>query len=329
MVGSKPRLLVAEPDHFAPAAMDILSSAFDLRLGPLTRKALLTSAPECAGVFVRLSHRIDAEFFARAASLKVVASPTTGLNHIDQAEATRRGIVVISLRGEREFLDGIHATAEHCWALLLSLLRRVPAAVESVNSGYWDRSAFRGRELFGKTLGVVGFGRLGAMVAGYAKAFGMQVLAADPAVTPPDWAEHVDLQTLAARSDIITLHVPYQPETERLIDARFFASLRPGALLVNTARGEIVDEAALLEALESGLLGGAALDVLCDENIASARESKALKAYARDHDSLLITPHIGGATEESMSATEVFIAEKLRQFAQTHLLAGEHQPRGS
>ncbi|MEZ0395252.1 MAG: NAD(P)-dependent oxidoreductase [Anaerolineales bacterium] len=309
------RILNLEPENYSPEALAILQSLGEVEAGPLDRAALLERIGEFEVLIVRLAHQIDRQVLERAGRLKVIVSATTGLDHIDLECAAGRGITVLSLRGETDFLRRIPATAEHTWALLLALVRRVPAAHASVLAGEWQRDRFRGSDLAGKSLGLLGLGRIGEKVARYGLAFGMQVLAYDP--YRADWPGEVERLSsqadLLVRSQVFSIHVPLNAETENLIGAAELALLPPGALLINTARGQVLDEAALLAALESGRLGGAALDVLCDERRASLVESPLVR-YARRHDNLILTPHIGGATRESMAATERFMAHKLRAY---------------
>ena len=173
------RILNAEPDGYSYAATEVLRSFADVVEQPVDRAGLRAALPGFDALIVRLGFRVDHELLAAGTRLRVVATATTGLDHVDLAEASARGVEVISLRGEREFLDGIHATAEHTWALLLALLRRVPWAMASVVDGHWERDEFRGRELFGKRLGIVGLGRVGRQVAQFGRVFGMSVAAYD------------------------------------------------------------------------------------------------------------------------------------------------------
>jgi D-3-phosphoglycerate dehydrogenase len=310
---SRPKLLILEPDGFSSLAAAKLAAVFDLGFGPFDRAALLESIADCSGIMVRLAHRIDKEVIARAGRLSFIASPTTGLNHIDVAAAEQRGVAVLSLRGEREFLDTIHATAEHTWALLLTLLRNVPAAHRSVLDGAWDRDRFRAHELFGRTLGIIGYGRIGSKVANYGRAFGMTIAACDPFVAPPPDVRRVDLNELFAISDVISVHAPFSADTSGMIGAAQMASAARRPLFINTARGELVDEEALLAALREGIFAGAALDVLCGENMPAGvmEASSDLIDFARRNPRLILTPHIGGATFESMSRTEEFITGKI------------------
>ncbi|MCL4555085.1 MAG: hydroxyacid dehydrogenase, partial [Actinobacteria bacterium] len=240
----------------------------------------------------------------------------TGLDHVDVDYARSRGIAVLSLRGETEFLRTIPATAEHTWALLLALMRQIPQASTSVRHGEWHRDWFRGHDLCGKRLGIVGLGRIGEKVAQFGLAFDMHVAAYDPHRNdwPVDVLECKSLKELLSRSDALTVHVPLNDETRRMIGQDELALLPRMAVVVNTSRGEVLDETSLVNALKVGHLAGAALDVICNERDDLARQSGGLLEYARKHSNLLITPHIGGATEESMARTEVFMAEKLRRY---------------
>ncbi len=316
----KPCLLIVEPDRFSAIAREQLERKFEVTLGPLTRKELLSSIGTCDALMVRLGHLFDEEMLAKAKSLKVIGTPTTGLNHVDLAAAKQHGVNIVSLQGERDFLDEIHATAEFTWGLLLALLRKIPAATDSVKRGDWNRDLFRGEELHGKVLGIIGYGRLGTKVANYGRAFGMNVLAYDPYMAAPQWVRKTGLYDLASSADVILVHAAYNESTHKMLDSRFFEAIKPGAFLINTARGELLDESALLNALKNGRLAGAAMDVLCFENsLTDSLESLALITYLRENFNLLITPHVAGATNESMEKTEIFIAKKMCLFFEKHL----------
>jgi len=306
------RILNVESSGYAAEARELLCRIADVDNGDCSREELLARVAGYDAIIVRLRHHIDAAVLRRAVRLAVIVSATTGLDHIDVDEARRRGVAVLSLRGEHAFLDTITATAEHTWALLLALVRRLPAAVSSVQRGQWNRDAFVGRELAGLSLGIIGLGRIGRQVANFAQAFRMTVCAFDPYT--PSWSPGVErcdsLTTLLRRSAIVSLHVPLTPETHRLIDEDALALLPDGALLINTARGEILDEAAVLAALQQGRLGGAALDVLGGE-VSGAWRTSPLLEYANRRDNLIITPHIAGACHETMRKTEIFMAKKL------------------
>ncbi|MBV9082348.1 MAG: hypothetical protein JOZ62_06720, partial [Acidobacteriaceae bacterium] len=306
-----PTILVAESTGFAPEACEILRRAGNVCLEDLNAESLSERLKEADVLWVRLRNRIDGSILSRARRLKAIATPTTGLNHIDIEAAQSRGIEILSLRGEVDFLRDIRATAELTVGLALALIRRVPQAFDHVQRGGWQRDLFQGSELYRKIIGIVGYGRLGKIVADYFSAFGARVIAADPYIDAREVSRSVELVTLEElirRADLVSIHVNLSAHTTRLFDEAKFAVMKRGAYLINTSRGEIVDERALLAALESGHLAGAGIDVIADEHNIS---TSPLVAYSRTHTNLLITPHIGGCTRESMEKTEVFLAHRV------------------
>lgn len=313
-------ILLAERSSFSQRGLEALQAIAPTEACDLRQEELAEKAARHDILVVRLGLRVDAAVLRTASRLRVIASPTTGLDHIDLAEAERCGVTVLSLKGERQFLETVTATAEHTFALLLSLVRRIPSAFEAVKQGEWRRDRFRGRELSGQTLGIIGYGRLGRMVARYGLAFGMRVLIYDPYFDPqatPLWPGAECCSTLGEvleQSEVVSLHVPLNAETTGMIAAGELARMKPGAVLINTARGAVVDETALLEALTSGHLAGAAVDVLCNE----PHIRPDLLDYARQHDNLIITPHIGGATQESVEKADLFLAKKIVDWIASH-----------
>ena len=240
--------------------------------------------------------------------LKVIASNTTGVPHIDMAAAADKGITVCSLKDEQAFLDTITPTAEHTWGLLLALSRKVPWAHDAATQGSWNRRNFSSERMLSRMkLGLIGCGRLGSRVAKYGLAFDMKVSYFDPYKDlAVDGVSRVhDLKELVKNSDVVSLHVPALPETKNLISNEIFNTFKPGAYFINTARGEVIDERALLEALEEGRLSGVATDVLDGEYVPGfhARDHP-LVQYAKTHTNLLLTPHIGGSTRDAWFETE-------------------------
>jgi D-3-phosphoglycerate dehydrogenase / 2-oxoglutarate reductase len=313
MPQNRPKILVAESEGFPVRAAELLYSFGDVRLADLDRGGLLTAIKDTEVLWVRLRHQIDSEAFNSARSLKAIVTPTTGLNHIDLKEAKLRGVRIVSLQGESEFLRDVRATAEHTLALIFMILRKIPSAVAHVKEGGWNRDLFKGHELHGKAIGIVGYGRLGGIVARYLKALDARILISDPNAEPgttDPGLTMLPLRQLLERADIVTLHVNLCEETLGFFGSKEFATMKPGAWFINTSRGELVDEQALLTALRSSRLAGAAVDVLCAEN-SGGMAGHPLVAYARDHDNLIITPHIGGCTVESLEKTELFLAQKL------------------
>jgi D-3-phosphoglycerate dehydrogenase len=217
----------------------------------------------------------------------------------------------VSLRDCPGAISDVSATAEHCLGLLLALARGTVPAHAHARDGGWDRNRFFGRQLRGKRLGIVGYGRIGALMAGYGHALGMEVVAndRDPSkIGAP--AKAVPLPELVRTADVISIHVTADPDNRHLIDAAAIASMRPGAYLLNTARGSLVDEAALAEAVASGHLGGAGIDVLDGEERGAAAASPLLAAAKAGHN-IVITPHIGGATFEAIRQAECAVIDAL------------------
>ncbi|TSC89641.1 MAG: hypothetical protein G01um10143_131 [Parcubacteria group bacterium Gr01-1014_3] len=303
--------LVTEPKDYSEKALAIYRSLGEVYEGKNLR-------PEVTILVVRLAYKIDKAWMEKLPNLKYIVSPTTGLNHIDLDEAKKRKIKIISLKGHTSFLKNIPSTAEETFGLILALVRNFPWAFDDVKKGNWNREIFRGHQLIHKTLGLVGCGRLGKIVAKYAKAFGMRVIGADPFVDAKTMKrfdiEKVELPELLKESDIVSVHVALEKETHNLIGEKEFKLMKPGAYLVNTARGEIVDEKFLLNALQEEKLAGAALDVLWNEVGGRHLRNNPLIEYAKkDRSRLLIVPHLGGATYEAMQVTEDFVADLLKK----------------
>lgn len=270
-----------------------------------------TEYSSVTGVVCRLGMVLTADRIAALPALRFVATVTTGLDHIDMRACAAREIAVLSLRGHRQFLETIHATPEHTWGLLLGLIRHVPAACASTQRGEWERRRFIGGELAGRTLGVIGYGRVGRRLARYAEAFGMPVI-----FTDPDVSGGVSLDALLARADVVVMAASLlDAQQPPLLGPREFRLMKAGALLINTARGQLIDESALLEALAAGRVAGAALDVLAGETALRHPIGLAhpLIAFsAQQPERLLLTPHIAGSTHESLHRTAAFVADQIR-----------------
>lgn len=255
--------------------------------------------------------RFDGARLARSSRLRLISSASTGTDHIDAEACAERGVALESIAG-RDVTQRLSAAAEHTWGLVLALARRTLPAVESVRDGTWRREDFPGMMLRGRSLGVIGCGRIGRWVAGYGQAFGMHVRGFDPLVDPwPGEIERVDdLAALAAASDVLCIHVPLSKATVDLVGSTVLAAVKPGTLLVNTSRGEIVDDSALLAALGDGRLAGAATDVLRGE---PHIVDHPLVVHARTHDHLLITPHIGGFSPDAVALVLTDCCERVHQ----------------
>ena len=302
------RFLIAEPDNFSSEAIRILSEVSDVECQAISQEEVKEVLEKFDGVWIRLQLKVQEDDIPEHPRCKYLVTATTGVDHIDIVAAENAGIQLISLQGHNDFLKTITATAEHTLGLILALVRRIPFAFESVKNGKWDRDDFRCHELQGKTAGIVGYGRLGRIVADYLKVLRMRVIIYDPYVSSDDSdiEQKANLEELLREADLISVHVNLNLETENLFDETRFAQMKPTAFFVNTSRGAIVNELALLHALQENRIKGAALDVICGEPRINSQHS--LVHYATSHDNLIITPHIGGCTWESMKKCEEYLA---------------------
>ena len=314
---TKINILNAESKDYSQDAYSLLLSLGTVNQSDLTRKSLIKLVSGFDVLIVRLRNYIDKEIIDQAVNLKAIVTATTGLNHIDVEYANQKNIKVISLKGEYEFLKTVSATSEHTIGLILSLLRYIPDASNSVKKNIWDRNLFKGNEISGKMFGILGYGRIGTKVAKYAKAFGAKVIVYDIKKIASKQKDIVIAETideLLQNSDILSIHIPFNKSTANLIDKSKIDKMKKTSIIINTSRGEIINEVDLLSALELSQISGAALDVLANEHISPIKQSHPLIEYAKTHKNLIITPHIGGATYESMHKTEVFMAKKLSEW---------------
>jgi D-3-phosphoglycerate dehydrogenase len=307
------KIVVTEPLHLAEHVKQTLAELGSVVYGPFDDRALARELPDCEVLMVRLGRHVGDAIISAAPRLRYILTATTGLDHIDLDAAEAASVRVISLRDCPGAILDVSATAEHCFGVLLALLRHTPAATSHVLEGGWDRDQFWGRQLRGKCLGVIGYGRIGAMVARYAASFGMDVVACDKApakIVAP--AKPVSFDQLLRNADVVSVHVTATPENRNLMDLAAIAKLKRGAVFINTARGSVVDEAALAEAVRRGQLHGVAVDVLAGEEHGEVSNSPLLEA-AREGCNVLITPHIGGATLESIARTETALVKRFME----------------
>ncbi|WP_349742765.1 2-hydroxyacid dehydrogenase [Roseateles cavernae] len=298
-------ILISEPDEFPVAALDLLR-----HLGPVYLAGESFEAASIEVIFVRLARRLDASLSAQYPNLRFIVSPTTGLNHIDLDHFASRGIEVISLRGRTAFLDTIYATAEHTLAMVLALIRKLPQAVSHSRAQGWNRYLFKGSELNGKRVLLLGYGRIGRQMERLYGAFGCQIFAHDVDLSRVPEALRCGWPAVLGQTDVLSIHVNLSSETEGLVNGALLERLPPHAVVVNTARGEIVDQRALLQLLRDGRIAGAALDVLRGEPQPFDADTVAL-IESIDEGRLLLTPHIAGFTEESLQKVEIHVAELL------------------
>lgn len=284
-----------------------------------SRSLFFRNLPRADAVLVGLEVKFDKSTLERARRLKVIGTRTTQMRHIDLAETKKRGIKVINIKASSSVLKKIPSTAEETFALLLALVRKIPWAFEAIKKEKWDRRKYGGNELEGKSLGLIGFGRLGKLVARYARAFGMKVMAHDPYISKGEMKRHrvhkIGLMALLKNSDIVSLHAVYNNSTHDLLKEGHFRVMRKNAVFINTARGEITNEKALLKALQKKWIAAAAVDTLAGETPnGSHLKNNPLVKYARGHENLIIVPHLGGATQEATEKTQVYIAELVANY---------------
>ncbi len=296
-------------DSLASQGVDVLQAANGLEVldKPGTSpEDLLALIPDIEGLVIRSATKVTAEVIAKADKLRVIGRAGIGVDNVDVAAATARGIVVVNTPEGNNV-----TTAEHAIALLVSLARHVPQATASMKAGKWEKKKFEGMELFNRTLGVVGAGNIGRIVVSRAKGFGMRVLVHDPYLTAENAArmdvEQVSFDDLLRRSDAITVHVPKVKDTTGLLNRAAFAKCKPGVLIINAARGGIVCEDSLLEALDSGKVGGAGLDVFVQEPPPADHPLIA-------HPNVICTPHLGASTEQAQINVSIAVAEQVRDY---------------
>jgi D-3-phosphoglycerate dehydrogenase / 2-oxoglutarate reductase len=299
---SPPVVLIAE--ELAPSVLEVLGTEVEIRhVDGADRSALLPALADAAAVLIRSATQIDAEALAAGPNLKVVARAGIGLDNVDVAAATERGVMVVNAP-----TSNIVSAAEHAVALLLAAARRIPAADASLREGEWKRSQFTGVEVAGKTVGVIGLGRIGVLFAQRMAAFDVDLIAYDPYIQPGRAAQLgvrlVPLEELLREADFISIHLPKTPETVGLIGADQFATARRGVILINAARGGLVDEEALADALKSGQVGAAGVDVYAAEPCTDS------PLFALPNT--VVTPHLGASTTEAQDKAGAAVAHSVR-----------------
>ena len=298
------KVLVSDP--IDQAGLDILNQVaqVDQRIG-LSEDELVGIIGEYDGLMIRSGTQVTATVIAAASRLKIIGRAGVGVDNVDVPAATQRGVLVVNSPEGNTI-----AAAEHALAMMLSLSRHVPQANAGMRAGKWDRKKYVGNELYKKTLGVVGLGKIGSHVAKVAQAMGMDVIAYDPFIAA-DRAKQMqvkllELDELFRTADYVTLHIPRTKDTENLVNADLLRTMKPTARIVNCARGGVVDEAAISEAINQGVIAGAGLDVYASEPLA---EDSPLRAVERG---LVLTPHLGASTEEAQENVAIDVAEQIR-----------------
>ncbi|APT84614.1 phosphoglycerate dehydrogenase [Corynebacterium aquilae] len=310
-MSNRPVVLIA--DKLAQSTVDALGDAVEVRWvdGP-NRPELLAAVGEADALLVRSATTVDREVLEAAGKLKIVGRAGVGLDNVDIPAATERGVMVVNAP-----TSNIHSACEHAISLLLSTARQIPAADATLRNGEWKRSSFNGVEIFGKTVGIVGFGHIGQLFAQRLAAFETKIIAFDPYANPARAAqlgvELVELEELMSRSDFVTIHLPKTKETAGMFNAELLAKSKPGQIIVNAARGGLVDEQALADAITEGRIRGAGFDVYASE---PCTDSPLFKL-----DQVVVTPHLGASTVEAQDRAGTDVADSVLK-----ALAGEFVP---
>jgi len=293
-------------DSLSPQGLARLESAEDIEFDIITGLSpaeLVKTIPPYDGLIIRSSVQATKEVLAAASNLKAIGRAGVGVDNVDVDEASMRGVIVMNTPGANTI-----ATAEHTMALLTAMCRNVGPAYRSLKQGRWDRQAYMGIQLYRKTIGIIGLGRIGARVAGYCQGFGMQVIAFDPYLTTEAAGqlkvERVELPELFSRADFISLHAASTPDTQNIINSKTIAQMKDGVRIVNSARGALIDEAALVDALKSGKIAAAALDVFPEEPLPD-------NSPLRDLDNVTITPHLAASTVEAQRDVSTQIVDQM------------------
>jgi D-3-phosphoglycerate dehydrogenase len=299
---AKPIVLIAE--ELSPATVEALGPDFDVRTVDGTdRPALLSALSDASAILIRSATKVDEEAIAAAPRLKVIARAGVGLDNVDIKAATTAGVMVVNAP-----TSNIISAAELTVGHIISLSRFIPAAHASLAAGTWKRSKYTGTELYEKTVGIIGLGRIGALITARLQAFGMNVVAYDPYVTSARAQQLgvtlLTLDELLAQSDFITIHMPKTPETTGMISTEQFATMKPTAFIVNVARGGLIDEDALYAALKSQRIAGAGLDVFVSE--------PPLESPLLTLENIILTPHLGASTDEAQEKAGVSVARSVR-----------------
>ena len=309
---TKPRLLCMVNLNRCLHVLDELQEFAEVDYRSADYELLLETIANYDIFWGHVGTKVDKAVLANANRLKIVASASTGTDHIDRNAIADRGIRLISLKNDYEVLRQFTGTAECAWMHILIAMQNYRAKSARVKKGLWSTDELIGKQLSQKTLGILGVGRLGSMVAEYGKAFGMRVIGCDLKKFHIQGVKQVNHDTLYGESDVLTVHVHLTEQNYHLINAGVFEKMKQGVIFVNTSRGDVVDEKALLANLESSKIAAAGVDVVSNEWRKDMSESPMVKYY-QNHNNLTITPHMGGCTVFSQNKAREYTAEKIRQ----------------
>lgn len=306
-------ILYLGPDSGLPAVQSALGEGYQVHAPVPAIEEVSPLLPDADAILdASMKVPLNAESIDSAERLSLIVTATTGADHIDANALKARSIPLLTLKGQKQVLNELTPAAELSWMLLMACARQLRAAIKHVDQGEWNREQFPGLLLKGRTLGLIGCGRIGQWMARYAQAFGMRVLGHDPHLPHDAWPDSIqrcEMSEVLGNADAVSIHVHLSEETQGLIGHEAFQQMRQGTILINTSRGAICDENALLDALTSGHLAAYGADVL--EGEPEIRQSRVWQ-YAQSHDNCLITPHIGGFSPDAVDIVLRFSAERIR-----------------
>ncbi len=306
-------LLYIGPEYAQETIENILGSSYKILAPEGVPDKVIPIFEEC-DIFFDASMKVpvSADNIHNAKNLKLIVTATTGANHIDQKALEQRGVPLLTLKGQKEILQELTPAAEQSWLLLMACARHLRDAIHHVEDSQWNRVGFPGIMLKGKTIGIIGLGRIGSWMARYASAFGMKVQAYDPFNDEVnDGIEMVDINHLLSTSDFITVHVHLTPETAQIIDAERIKLFKRGSIFINTSRAELVDVKALINALKEGRIVAVGVDVLFNE---PDIKNDPLWQHSIDHYNVIISPHIGGYCPEAVIKVVEFSAKRILKY---------------
>ena len=293
------KLVFSGPKYCEGNVIRKLGDLFEIQLVQPEPNSLIP-ALQNSNVFLDASMKVPITYenIMSATNLEMIATATTGTSHIDARAIEEKGITLLSLKGQSQILNSLTPAAEHTWGLIIAAARKFRGAIEHTDNEHWDRINFPGMMLKGKKIGIIGFGRIGSWIARYANAFNMEVFAHDPyGPELPDNVTSTDLETLVSISDIITLHVHLSDSTRNMLNEELISKFKKNSIFVNTSRGELVDELAIIDSMKAGKLSAIGVDVLQNEPELSENP---IWNYAKENKNVIITPHIGGFCPEAV-----------------------------
>ena len=310
------KLICPDPKTFSIECIKEIKKIFNTNLQEINQKKFNKIGKNYDVILTRFTRYVGKDILSTNTKVKYILTPTTNPeDYIDLKTAKKLGIKVFSLVGENKFLNKISATAEHTWLLILALSRNLISASTNISLTKWSPVGHKGMELQGKTIGIVGLGRLGKKVANYAKSFGMNVIFFDQNVNKSKKYKKINsLSLLISKSNIVSIHASLNNKTFHLFDKKTLSKFKKGSLIINTSRGEIIDAKSLVYFLKNKRIKGAAVDLIENEVFLEKRKNDPLIKYAKKNKNIIITPHLGGYTVESVKETDLFILKKFKNY---------------